>query len=183
MSVEWLGHSGFSDYWIPGLILFTTLGMLPLVGVLLLWLRPEWGLMRSLEDLFHIHWVWGVAFGVGLAQMIWIAYQVTTMGPLFWLQPTMFTVGLLIVGLCLLPSVRRYYGFGLGACSRLSKPWEVGLTRVGCFPTRLVVHSTRLRFAESGLRFSTRPGLLKPRRPMGLNSWYNYTICAIPMPL
>ena len=112
MSVEWLGHTGFSDYLIPGLILFSTLGVLPLVAVFLLWLRPEWSPMQGLERLFHIHWVWGVAFGIGLAQMLWIAYQVTTMGLLFWLQPTMFAVGLLIVAVCLLPSVRHHYGRG-----------------------------------------------------------------------
>ena len=105
----WLERTGFTDYFIPGLILFTVLGVLPLIAAFLLWLRPEWGLMGGLENIFHIHWVWGLAFGIGLAQMVWIVYQVATMGLLFWLQPTMFAVGLLICGLCLLPSVRRYY--------------------------------------------------------------------------
>jgi hypothetical protein len=107
--VEWLQRTGFSDYFFPGLILFTVLGLLPLLTVLLLWLRPEWRLMAVLENLFHIHWTWGLAFGIGLAQMVWIVYQVMTMGLRFWLQPTMFGVGLLICGLGLLPSLRRYY--------------------------------------------------------------------------
>ncbi len=107
--LEWLWRTGFSDYFVPGLILLIVLGVLPLIAVFLLWFKPEWRLMYGLENLFHIHWVWGLAFGIGLAQMVWIAYQVATMSLLFWLQPTMFAVGLLIVGLCLLPSLRRYY--------------------------------------------------------------------------
>ncbi len=107
--LAWLERTGFSDFFIPGLILFTMLGVLPLLTVFLLWLRPEWGLMQGLENTFHIHWVWGLAFGIGLAQVVWIIYQVSTMGLRFYLQPTMFVVGLLICGLCLLPSVRRYY--------------------------------------------------------------------------
>ncbi|MCX7783944.1 MAG: hypothetical protein N2318_09935 [Meiothermus sp.] len=106
---EWLSRTGFSDYFIPGLILFAVLGVLPLLTVVLLWLRPDWGWMQGLENLFHVHWVWGLAFGIGLAQMIWIVYQVVTMGLLFWLQPTMFGMGLLICGLCLLPSVRAHF--------------------------------------------------------------------------
>lgn len=111
MSVEWLERTGFSDFFIPGLILFATLGLLPLLTVFLLWMRPRWSLMRGLEGWFHIHWVWGLAFGIGLAQMVWIVYQVATMGLLFWLQPTMFVVGLLICGLCWMPSVRRHFAY------------------------------------------------------------------------
>lgn len=109
LPTQWLSRTAFSDYFMPGLLLFTVLGVLPLFTVVLLWLRPDWGLAGGLENILHIHWVWGLAFGVGLAQMVWIVYQVATMGWLFWLQPAMFALGLLICGLCLLPSVRRHY--------------------------------------------------------------------------
>lgn len=108
MPVEWLRDTGFPDYRIPGLILLTVLGVLPLAAALLLWLRPEWGLMKGLERSLRLRWVWGVAFGVGVAQVIWIVYQVTTMGLTFFLQPLFLGVGLLICGLCLWPSVRHY---------------------------------------------------------------------------
>jgi hypothetical protein len=109
LPVSWLERTGFPDYLIPGLILFTMLGVLPLITVFLLWFRPQWSAMQGLENFFHIHWVWGMAFGIGLAQVIWIGYQVATMGLMFWLQPTFFAVGLVVMGLCLLPSLRHYY--------------------------------------------------------------------------
>lgn len=109
MPIAWLEPTGFSDYFIPGLILFTALGVLPLGTVFLLGFQPEWRLMRGLEHRFHVRWVWGLAFGTGLAQIVWIVYQVATMGLTFFLQPLFFGVGLVIAGVCWLPSVRHYY--------------------------------------------------------------------------
>lgn len=107
MPVTLLAASPFRDYFVPGLILFTILGLYPLAALVALWLKPAWSLMRELERLTHAHWAWAAALSVGCALTIWIVVQMSILS--FWLQPVLLTLGLLIIGLSLLPQVRRYY--------------------------------------------------------------------------
>ena len=98
MPLSYLDGSPFSDYLIPGLVLFLVLGVLPLVAVAGLWL--------------HRKWAWYVAFAVGCGLMIWILVELTII-PFSWLQPVFGVVGVLIFAVAALKSVRRFYGVAL----------------------------------------------------------------------
>lgn len=96
--VDWLQGSPFNDYLVPGLILLLLLGVFPLFVVYGMWTRRAWS--------------WGAALLVGLALIVWIAVEILIIGyhhrpPL---QLVYGSLGLLIVVLVLLPSVRRYLG-------------------------------------------------------------------------
>jgi hypothetical protein len=107
MPVEWLAVTPFSSYLIPGLILFTLVGMyrryrLPPLK------RPA-GWPDALNPFKSIHWAWAASLAAGTIAMIWIAVQVWMLGYVHPLQPTIFITGAVIVLLTLVPSVRRSY--------------------------------------------------------------------------
>jgi FtsH-binding integral membrane protein len=95
--VSWLENSPFDDYLIPGLILLIVLSFFPLVVF--------YGLLKK--------WSWSLlaAFMVGAALIIWIGVQILIIGyhPQPPLQLIYGLLGLSILVLALLPSVRRFY--------------------------------------------------------------------------
>ena len=109
MPMEWLNTTPFEDYFIPGLILFTVIGLFPLAILYGLLRRPNWPWLNGLESRLHEHWSWIACIVYGLAVMIWIAVQVYWMGLSHPLQPAVFLLGLVILISALLPPMRRYY--------------------------------------------------------------------------
>jgi hypothetical protein len=110
MPASWLReHSPFTNYLIPGTILFALFGIGSLIVVIALWIRPDNDLLDRFTGWTHEHWSWGAAVGIGVAQMVWIIVQAFMMQRYHPLQPTLFIVGLLIATLPLLPEMRRYY--------------------------------------------------------------------------
>jgi len=94
--LSWLDGSPFSNYLIPGLILFVVLGLYPLVVF--------YGLLKK------IIWSWLAAFILGPALIIWIGVEIIIIG--YHAQPPLQLiyglVGLIILFLVFLPSVRRF---------------------------------------------------------------------------
>jgi hypothetical protein len=109
----WLELTPFPNYLVPGLILFTVLGVFPLVVTILLYFKPDWSAMHELERLTHEHWSWLASLTVGLALIIWITVQFLMFGarhPVqIGLELTLGTLGIAIIAVSLLPSVRHYY--------------------------------------------------------------------------
>jgi hypothetical protein len=99
----------FSDYLIPGLILFTVLGIFPLFTAYALWQKPSWSFLAGLERLTHQHWSWLASLTVGIALVIWIIVQGMILGFGHPLQVIYLLLGFVIIGVTFLPSVRRYY--------------------------------------------------------------------------
>ena len=95
--VKWLDNSPFSNYLIPGLILFIVLGFFPVVVF--------YGLLKKLR------WSLFAAFIVGAALIIWIGVEIIIIGyhPQPPLQLIYGVVGFLIFVLVLLPSVRKFH--------------------------------------------------------------------------
>jgi len=65
----------FTDYLLPGLILFLLFGAGSLANLIALWTRPWPTFSLPLPLLRQEHWSWGAAFGLGAAQLIWIFAQ------------------------------------------------------------------------------------------------------------
>lgn len=95
----WLEGSPFGDYLIPGLILLTVLGILPMVMFYRVW-----------SDL---SWSWFGTLVIGAAIVIWIIVEIAVIG--YRAQPPLQLiyglVGLAILGLLFLPSVLNYYSY------------------------------------------------------------------------
>lgn len=94
---SWLEGSPFNDYLVPGLILLVILGIFPLVVLYGLWSNSNWS--------------WFGVFGVGAALVIWIGIEISVIGyhsrpPL---QAIYSLIGIAILVLLFLPSVRRFF--------------------------------------------------------------------------
>jgi hypothetical protein len=108
MSTDLLEGSPFSNYLIPGLILFIFVGVLPLlVGIGLI--NTKWKGLFFLNPFPHRHWAWTGSVAAGLALLIWIITETVMLGYISFLQPVMGIWGALILALTALPAVRRYY--------------------------------------------------------------------------
>lgn len=103
-----LGGSPFSNYFIPGILLTVCIGLLSILAWYALWKKPDWAFCKSLNPFPARHWAWTAALMSGIALVIWISVQVL-MVPYFFLQPTLWVWGLVIILLCLAPSVRAFY--------------------------------------------------------------------------
>lgn len=94
--ISLLDGSPFSNFLIPGLILFIVLGLYPLVVF--------YGLLKKLK------WSWFAAFVLGGALIIWIVVEIIMIG--YQSQPPLQLIygiiGLIILFTALLPSVRRF---------------------------------------------------------------------------
>jgi len=108
MDPEWLEHSPFNNYLIPGLILFTFSGFLPLLTLLGLLLKPNWRWTNAFNIYSDKHWAWAYSLYSGIIVITWITIQLI-MTQYFWLQPVMIFTGLLIIVLSLTPSVMKYF--------------------------------------------------------------------------
>lgn len=108
MDVRWLDHSPFTTFIIPGLILFTMVGLFPLFVLMgLLW-TPAWNWANSLNIYANRHWAWTYSLYSGMVVIFWIiAQQLLTQ--YFWLQPVMILTGLLIIILTLTPTVIKRF--------------------------------------------------------------------------
>lgn len=100
LPLSWLDGSPFSNYLIPGLILFVVLGLYPLFVF--------YGLVKKST------WSWFAAFVLGAALIVWIGVEIIIIGyhPQPPLQLIYGLVGLLILFLVFLTSVRRFLKSG-----------------------------------------------------------------------
>ena len=80
---EWLRHTPFKSYFIPGLVLLVVVGGSMLVAAGLLLADASTARLLSLE--------------AGIVLLGWMAAQLATIGSLHWLQPVFLVLGLVVV--------------------------------------------------------------------------------------
>lgn len=108
MQQGWLHGSVFPNFFLPGLLLTTVIGLIPI--------RVCSGLVQGLKGcspgFFNIHrsrhwaWTWSLYYGIILCS--WIAFQ-QLLTQYFILQPIILLCGILIIILTMLPTVMRRY--------------------------------------------------------------------------
>ncbi|MCS4433482.1 hypothetical protein [Aquiflexum gelatinilyticum] len=108
MEPGWLAQSPFSSYLIPGFILFTCSGLLPLFSFVGLLFKPRWRWANALNIYPNRHWAWTYSLYSGIIVITWITVQMV-MTQYFWLQPVMIFTGLLIVIFTLTPSIVKKF--------------------------------------------------------------------------
>lgn len=95
MPVSMLDGSPFDSFLIPGFILFTILGIFPMIAFYGLWKR--------------VKWAWPGAFLVSIALITWIGVEIMMVG--YHSEPPLQLIygliGVLLLGLVMLPSVRQ----------------------------------------------------------------------------
>jgi len=108
MDGTWLEMLPFPDFLIPGIILFTMLGIFPLLAVIGLFTRKQIAVFNRINIFTDKHWGWTFSLYTGIISLFWIIFQ-QLMTAYFILQPIIGLAGLLIIITSLLPRVQRYY--------------------------------------------------------------------------
>ncbi len=106
MDPTWLEQAPFDSYIIPGLVLFTVIGLFSVLILVGLIARPSWSWANSLNIYPHRHWAWTYSLYSGVVLILWIVAQ-QLLTRYFWLQPVMILTGVLIIVFTLTPTVTK----------------------------------------------------------------------------
>ena len=109
LPIELLENSVFRNYSIPGIILFTVLGIFPLFLVYPLLSKPNWPPINLLNIYKHYHWAWTYSVYTAIILIIWINIQMLLLEGGSRIQGAFGLLGIIILIIALLPSVKRYY--------------------------------------------------------------------------
>ena len=96
LEIEWLAGTPFQDYFVPGLILFSVLGLGSFVAL--------YGIARRRQ------WAWWAAVSLGVALVGWIVTQVLLLRMYHALQLIYGTLGVVLILLAVRPSTRSHLG-------------------------------------------------------------------------
>jgi len=109
MSTDLLKGSPFPDFLIPGIILFLFVGVFQTFVAYGLLTRSVWKGPDIINPVKKYHWAWTASWAAGAIMLVWITVETALLGYVSALQPIIAIWGLVLIGLTLLPSVRRYY--------------------------------------------------------------------------
>lgn len=108
MTTDWLQRSPFSNYFIPGLLLFFCIGVFSSLTLFGLMTRVNSKVLNAVNLYSDRHWSWAFSLYVGIVSISWITFQLI-MTSYFWIQPVIIFTGLLILIFSLTPGVMRFY--------------------------------------------------------------------------
>lgn len=109
MDRSYLAGSPVSDYLLPGIFLLVVFGLVPAFTAFGLVRRSHWRLFDRLEHRFGVHWSWQATVVLAVALVLWIGFQGLYLGLDALAQVATGILGLVILGLALLPRVRHFY--------------------------------------------------------------------------
>jgi hypothetical protein len=109
MPLSIIASSPFTSFFLPGLILFTVVGLFPVAVAYSLLMKPNWNWPNAINPFKKLHWSWAASLAAGVIVIIWITVEVQFMSVagihiVYWIW------GLALIGLTLLKEVRKYYG-------------------------------------------------------------------------
>lgn len=105
---SYLANSPFADYFVPGLMLFFVMGLVPIMLSVSLFLRQDW-LPFEFLNLFPNHrWEWAWSLYLAIALIIWMDVQVLMIGYRMPIQSIYAFYGVALLVLTLWPGVERW---------------------------------------------------------------------------
>jgi hypothetical protein len=108
MQPDWLDHSPFNNYLIPGILLSFFLGIIPLITLTGLIKRFNWPWTRMFNIYRNRYWAWSFSLYTGIIAIFWITIQLL-LTRYFWIQPVIILTGLFIIILTMVPGVMRHF--------------------------------------------------------------------------
>lgn len=104
-----LDHSPFSNFLIPGIILFLILGLSPLLLAVALIKKPANRVAEYFNLFKDMYWGWSFSIYVAFALIIWIQVETIFVQSVGWLQTFYMLYAIPIIFVALLPQVRTLY--------------------------------------------------------------------------
>ena len=100
----------FNSYLIPGIILFSVLGVIPLLLIIALLNKPESKIAEQINIFKDMHWSWTYSIYIAFALIGWIHIELIFLqGAVHWLQTFYMFYAVLIIIIALLPQMRYLY--------------------------------------------------------------------------
>ncbi len=109
MPISNLGTSPFKDFLIPGIVLFSTLGIIPGVLIFALLKKPECKLCEKVNFFKDMHWSWTFCIYVAFALIIWIQVEMIFLQTVYWVHTFYMGYAIVMILVTLLPQVRNLY--------------------------------------------------------------------------
>ncbi|MBL7135478.1 MAG: hypothetical protein ISS81_02655 [Candidatus Marinimicrobia bacterium] len=109
MPVTMLKGSPFNNFLIPGMILFTVLGVFPALLLYPLIKKPQLVWANLLNIYSDMYWAWTYTLYVGFALIIWINVQIFIVKGVHIIHIIYVLLGLVIIAVALLPMVKKHY--------------------------------------------------------------------------
>ena len=108
MPLSMIQGSPFACFFIPGLILFTFLGVFPALVAYGLRMTPGWGWAEWFNPFKVYHWSWVGSLVAGVIVLSWLSIELLWIGFSF-LHALYYAWGGVIIILALLPVVRKTF--------------------------------------------------------------------------
>ena len=109
MPLSMLAQSPFTNFLIPGIILFIVLGLVPCGLVIALLKKPVSPLAERFNFFPDMHWAWTGSIYVAFALIIWIQVEMVFLQAVNWLHTFYMFLAVAILFVALLPTVRSGY--------------------------------------------------------------------------
>lgn len=109
MPLSTLEKSPFNSFLIPGIILFSVLGLIPLLLIVALIKKPNSNLAEQINFFKDMHWTWSYSIYIGFTLIGWIQIQMVLLQTVHWLHTFYMFYAVAIIFVALLPEVRNLY--------------------------------------------------------------------------
>lgn len=109
MPLSLLEKSPFNDYLIPGIILFSVLGLVPYFLIYALIKKPSCKFLEIFNLYKDMYWAWTYSIYVAFALIIWIQIQMMFLQAVSWLHTFYILLAICIIIIGILPQMRELY--------------------------------------------------------------------------
>ena len=110
MPLSMLEKSPFNSFFIPGVILFSVLGLIPLLLIIALLKKPESKLAEQINVFKDMHWSWTYSIYIAFTLIGWVHIELIFLqGVVHWLHTFYMFYAILIIIVALLPQMRYLY--------------------------------------------------------------------------
>ena len=109
MPLSLLAGSPFHDFLVPGLLLFSVLGVAPCLLVVALLKKPASPLAERFNFSPDMHWAWTGSIYVAFALIIWLQMEMMFLNAVNWLHTFYMFLAVAILLVALLPQIRGLY--------------------------------------------------------------------------
>jgi hypothetical protein len=109
MPLAILNPSPFYNFFIPGIILFFVLGVMPLLLIITLLKKPTSKLAEHFNYFSDMHWAWTYSIYIAFILIFWIQIEMVLLNAVSWLHTFYMLLAMVIIFVALLPQVRNLY--------------------------------------------------------------------------
>jgi len=109
MPLSLLDNSPFHSFLLPGIFLFTILGIAPCLLIVALVRKPASIFAERLNCYHDMHWAWTFSIYLAFILIAWIQLEIAFIQTISWLHTFYMFLAIIILFVALLPAVRVLY--------------------------------------------------------------------------